>query len=338
MRALWKSESGSLVFRNLKEPEVIAPDDVKIKVLYNTISETDLRFRRENDFYSRAGIPGYEMSGIIADLGEQAVKDGFEIGQRVSSTPFLFCGKCEFCKRNKHNCCISLQVDSGSLCEYVVRKSSQLVIAPDGLTDKMICLIEPLAVSLEAVSKLDLTFGQSLCVMSGSFEGLVMAKLASRLGALHVSVVEASEVIRDLAKRNGVNHAIDSRDLDHVNQLHQLTDFNGFDAIVENTVDLTYLNHAIDLVAKGGKILLTNSSGFGKMVSTNSFNLIINNISIDTAFLYSRQTMNLSAKILPTLHLEEFIMKEFDFSESLRAFEALKSGNYPRIAIKMRRS
>ncbi|KRM89010.1 hypothetical protein FD21_GL000473 [Liquorilactobacillus vini DSM 20605] len=52
-------------FAEQPEPALQSADDVKIKVIYSTIGIQDLRLKRQWDFYSKEGIAGYEMAGII---------------------------------------------------------------------------------------------------------------------------------------------------------------------------------------------------------------------------------------------------------------------------------
>ena len=65
-------------------------------------------------------IPGYEMTGTIVDLGSDAKRVGFHVGDRVTSIPVLYCGVCENCRRGKYNCCVSMSENEGTLSEYIV--------------------------------------------------------------------------------------------------------------------------------------------------------------------------------------------------------------------------
>ncbi len=47
MKALWRYNTGTQIFRELEEPFIEHDDDVKIKVAYNTIGIQDMRMSRE---------------------------------------------------------------------------------------------------------------------------------------------------------------------------------------------------------------------------------------------------------------------------------------------------
>ncbi|WP_056970506.1 hypothetical protein [Liquorilactobacillus vini] len=65
MKTIWNHRSGLIEFAEQPEPALQSADDVKIKVIYSTIGIQDLRLKRQWDFYSKEGIAGYEMAGII---------------------------------------------------------------------------------------------------------------------------------------------------------------------------------------------------------------------------------------------------------------------------------
>lgn len=175
MKALWKSMNNALQFRDIDEPIITEPDDVKIKVSGCTIGLDDLRMKREGDVYAQSGIAGYEMVGVITELGEQAAHEGFFVGQRVSGTIVLFCGQCRYCRQGKQKYCVSSKLSSGTLAEYIVWKSKQLVQVDDSLSDCEACLIEPVATMLSAMERLQIPLGSSVCILGANFCGLVMA-------------------------------------------------------------------------------------------------------------------------------------------------------------------
>jgi threonine dehydrogenase-like Zn-dependent dehydrogenase len=326
-----------LVFKEIDEPTITSPDDVKIKIICNTIGKDDARLYREDDFYSKTGVVGYEMTGIVTDLGEQAEKEGFAVGQHVSGSAIMFCGKCAFCRRNKHNCCISMKINRGTLCEYIVCKSSQLVRVPANIDARIACLVEPIAAAIEAVERLRLRMGNTVCIMGGDFEGLILQQLAKMHGASEVTVVDALEHNRRLAKRLGASHVLDPMsDTPYANELYRLTDFNGFDAIVEAVGKPDYFRVALDLANKGGTILLMKYHyETNQVISANLTHLIINNITVSGSFLYNRDKLELAANLLPSLQLDILVEEAFTFENAIHAFELLKAESFPRIAITM---
>jgi threonine dehydrogenase-like Zn-dependent dehydrogenase len=334
MKVLWKYPDGALGFRQINEPFVLEPDDVKIKVLYSTIGAEDMRMYREGDYYSKEGVAGYEACGTIVELGEQAKREGFSVGQRVSGTPVLFCGQCSFCKRKKENCCVAISLRVGTLCEYIVWKTKQLVPLEDTISDKFGSLVEPVAVALQTVERMHIQMGDSVCIFGADFVGLILLQLARMRGATEITVLDPLKSRRDLVLALGANHFICLDNQAFNNQLMKITGFNGFDAIVITSGEFDLFGKAFEALAKGGQLLLTQYYELGKPVLVDTMNLFFQNATISSSFLYTQDKLELAARLLPSLRVKELVSTEFSFDQALAAFEAEKKGFYPRVGIK----
>jgi threonine dehydrogenase-like Zn-dependent dehydrogenase len=335
MRALLKLDNGRLSIEEIPEPIVLEPDDVKIKVNYSTIGIEDMRMYREGDFFSKAGIAGYEMSGVIVALGEEAKRQGFYKGQRVSGTPAIFCGSCDFCKRGKENCCVAYKVSTGTICEYIVWKSRQLVPLNDRISDRLGCLLEPVATVLEAAERMHISIGDSVCIFGGDFLGLILVQLARMHGAKEITVVDPMQRRRELAQSLGADYVVDSTDDLHATRLMKISDFNGFDSIAITSGEADLFATAVGQLAKGGILTSMTYYELGRSISVDSLYFYSGNVTISSAFLYNKAKLELSAKLLPVLRANELVQAEFPFEKSIEAFSALKSGLYPRVAIKL---
>lgn len=83
-------------------------------------------------------IPGHEIVGIIAALGESV--DSWKVGDRVGMQPlWSSCGSCEYCLTGREHMCPSKQVtgDSvdGGYAEYVIGNANHVYPVPDNLRD-----------------------------------------------------------------------------------------------------------------------------------------------------------------------------------------------------------
>lgn len=336
MKALWQYDNGILEFREVNEPQVYFADDIKIKVHYSTIGIQDLKNFHKWNLYSRAGIAGYEMSGEIVDLGEKAKQEGFYIGQKVSGTPALFCGKCVNCKNGNENNCLSIKPQNGTVCQYVVWKSKQCVPVEDSVDYKSLCLLEPVATVSMALNKLRIWDDSNLCIFGGDFNALVMIQLARFSGMRNITVVEPKKTNRDLAKKLGAAHVLDPASENFETELMKITDFIGFENVaVTSTADTSYVQSAINCAAKGATILMTVYFDQIKEFSVNSVKLFSQDITITSSFLYTRKILQETKHILNRLNLDCLIPVEYKASEAPKAWEEEQKFRYPRIGLKM---
>lgn len=335
MRALWKYENGILAFKDIDEPDIASDHDVKIKVMYSTIGIQDLRVNRKWDFYAKNGVAGYEMSGIIVDLGSEARKAGFYIGQHVSGTIAKFCGKCVYCENGEENNCLETISNSGTICDYVVWDKNQLVTLPEDMPFAKGCLLEPVAVVYHAFSKINIKKGDHICIFGGDFNGLVLLQLAKQAGARTVTIVEPKKVNQELARQLGADYVVDPHEDTYKTELMKLSDFIGFQTVVLTSSNPEWLSLSTDLVARGGTIMLMVYYDLDIDFSINSIKFFLMNINITSSFLYTKKKLVETVTILDSLNLDSLIHLEFPMKESLTAFDAEQKYHYPRIGLKI---
>lgn len=85
---------------NVATPVRKSPNDVKVQIHYVAICADDVLSYAKGLVGS--GV-GHEFSGVIVEAGSEAVKMGFQIGDRVSGLPWMFCGRCPFCLYDHQN-------------------------------------------------------------------------------------------------------------------------------------------------------------------------------------------------------------------------------------------
>lgn len=335
MRALWKYKNGILAFNEIDEPQLLSENDVKIKVMYSTIGIQDLRVNRQWDFYAKSGVAGYEMSGIIVDLGSEAKKEGFYIGQHVSGTVAKFCGKCIYCERNEEHNCLEIALNAGTLCEYIVWDKNQLVPLSEDIPLSIGCLLEPVAVVYHAFRNAHIKKGEHVCILGGDFNGLVLLQLARQAGAKTITVVDPKEENQRLARQLGADYVVDPRSDTYKTELMKLSEFIGFHAVVLTSSNPEWLSDSTDLVARGGSITLMVYHDLHIDFSINSLKFFLMNLKITSSFLYTKKELVEVLPLLDALDLQPLIHLEFPMKEALTAFDIEQKFHYPRIGIRI---
>lgn len=334
MKALWRFNNGAQYFKNIDEPQLQSADDVKIKIMYNTIGIQDLRMDRDWDFYSKSGVAGYEMSGIIVELGENAKAKGFYIGQHVTGTVADFCGQCFYCKKGMEQNCLRPSVHNGTYCEYIVWKYSQLLPLNENLSFSIGCLTEPVAVVYMAFKKLDVKSDSSICIFGADFNGLVLIQLAKLAGVKNITVVEPKQNNQLLAKKFGATSVLSPLDEAYETKLLELSDFMGFEKTVVCSSNPDFIDVAVSVTSRGGIILFTVYFNFDKYLSINSVQFFAMNISLTSSFLYSKEVLNSTLDVMEKLELEDLISEEYFYSDAASAFESETRNRFPRIGIR----
>ncbi len=160
---------------------------VQIRVSYCGICGTDLHVfhGRMDHRVTFPQVMGHEMSGTIADVGEDV--EGWAAGDRVTVRPLDPCGKCPACLAGHSHICQKLKflgIDRpGAMQGLWTVPAHTLHRLPDNLTFEQGAMIEPIAVACHAVRLGAVKAGEFAVVQGGGPIGLLVASVARNEGA-----------------------------------------------------------------------------------------------------------------------------------------------------------
>lgn len=250
-------EPGNIQFKEVPVPE-IKPNQVKLKIESIGVCGSDIHVNHGNHPYtSYPVVQGHEVAAEVLNIGE-SVED-VSIGDRVTVQPQVVCGKCYQCKNGMYNVCEKLKVmgfqTTGMASEYFVVDSDKIISLPKSINIDQGALIEPLAVAVHAVKRIESVEGKKILVLGGGPIGNLVAQTAKALGAESVLVSELSPYRIEIAERCGIKTVNSGKD-------------NLFDSIINNfgeeKADIIFdcvginstMNQAIEYARKGSTIVL----------------------------------------------------------------------------------
>lgn len=130
--------------------------EVLVRVQYVGICGSDIHLFR-GTYSAPHAYPlqfGHEWSGVVEAVGEEVT--GTAVGALVTGDCSRYCGACPSCARDKNLCehieKFGITID-GASTEYFVRDEKYLYPAPAGMSGKLLCLSEPVAVAAHLLSK-----------------------------------------------------------------------------------------------------------------------------------------------------------------------------------------
>lgn len=321
------------------EPQVRNPNDVKIKVAFAGICHDDMPFfRKDNDMLAWGPVlfplTGHEMAGVIVDLGDNARKAGFAIGDRVSGYAWNQCGQCYYCLSGKENHCLNLQPGQSAMAEYIVWNSRQLIRLPDHVTLEEGCLTDPIGFSLHGIDRSNMKIGDRVMIIGGTVPGLILLQLAKMSGATHLTVVDPVENNRILARQLGAEHTIDPNTENISTQALLYTDQLGYDVVFETSGNLKMLSFAAKVLARQGVLAYSTIYGLNVKPPINISELFIKE-AVLMPFHMAPYILPKVKALMGKLTLRPLISKIFDIEEATAAFEASEMGIYPHVLIRI---
>jgi len=208
--------------RTFQRAEVEKPRPQKGEVLLKIhsfgICGSDIQmYHGKHKYMTYPVVIGHEVSAVVAETGE-GVKD-FNIGDKVTVEPQIFCGKCYPCSIGRFNVCESLKVmgvhADGFCREYAVVGASYLHRCPPDMDEELLSLIEPVAVGVGAVKRASLGRKINVAVVGAGTIGNCVAQAAkaigaNALGAEGVLIADVSAARLAFAGQCGIEHCVDT--------------------------------------------------------------------------------------------------------------------------------
>lgn len=261
MQALRKTHPrAGLELVDVPEPTIEAgSDDVMVKVSAAGICGSDLHVDTWTPSYAfiAPSLPvtiGHEFVGI-AQSGPLA-------GRRVVVRPSVTCGTCGACMAGQHDLCeqrrgIGMTRD-GAFAARVRAPLRNCVPVPEGLSDELAALTEPLTISMQALRIAGDLQGKRVLVMGPGTIGQGVAVLARRAQAAQVVVSGFDDTARfEALRRMGFEDLVDVSRQSLEEGTRGRTGGAKFDVVFEATGVPETLNDALRLLRRNGILVVT---------------------------------------------------------------------------------
>ncbi len=203
MNAVFLEKPRRLVARDIPMPEPM-PGEIRVRLVNVGICGSDVHLFLGHRPMSRPTVIGHEGYGVIDKPGEGVT--GRSLGERVVIEPNIPCGRCRFCLRGRGNICPNKRVigltENGCFADYICVPAAFCWPVPDDVSAQDAVCVEPMAVSVHALSASSARPGDTIAIVGLGAIGLLLSHLALRLG-YRVLVSELNEAKRQKAVDEG---------------------------------------------------------------------------------------------------------------------------------------
>lgn len=279
---------------NIKEPELLGQDWVKIKTSFGGICGSDLNLVYLHDspsaspFVSFPFIIGHENMGVISEKGSNV--EGFEVGDRIIADPILSCRvrgieeECPSCRSGNAALCSNFTKGSlspgmsigsckdtgGSWGEYYIAHKSQLIKLDNDTKGEDAVLVDAVASAFHPVARNFPDDNEKVLVVGSGIIGLMVVACLSALGSkADITILARHKFQGDLAGRYGADNVVYTRDGDYFSTFADITGgalykpiigkrvmTGGFDRVFECVGSDLSIDESLRFTKQGGTMVL----------------------------------------------------------------------------------
>lgn len=316
---------------------VPGPGEVLIKIHKTAICGSDVHIYKWNSWAQAHVKPpqviGHEYVGEIAELG--AGVSGLHIGQRVSGEGHITCGHCRNCHSGNIQWCnnhIGVGVDrDGAFAEYVCIPARNVIIIDENIPEDIVSFFDAYGNATHTALMFGLV-GEDVMISGAGPIGIIAAGICKYAGARRVVITDMNDYRLDLARKMGVDAAVNVARDDLRQVMHDLHLIEGFDVGLEMSGSGAAFNQMLSVMRTGGKIAML---GLGNGAITIDMNAVISK-GLTLQGISGRKMDNwhqMSYMVQGGLDLSPVITHRFHYTDFQKGFDAMISGNSGKVVL-----
>jgi L-iditol 2-dehydrogenase len=296
-------------------------------------------------------VLGHEICGETIEDIKSFDKIILKAGSRVTVSPLVPCLKCIYCYKKQFNLCINLkEIGSninGGFAEFlkVPKRTLQIggiIPIPYEIDDEEAALLEPLSCCINGLSHIGMTkqsAGEtsSVGIIGDGPIGLIHLQLCKLIGAKTIVIGKVRSRIQK-AKSIGADAVILAKDneiKDITEEVFQVTDGLGVNAVIIATSNPAALNVATRIVSKNSKINVFAGMPKGSILSLDPNFLHYNQVTLTGSFSATPQALQQAIRLVANKEvcLSKIISHEYPLSHIQEAIFATENYHGLRVVI-----
>lgn len=331
----------------MKIATVAGPSQIKIEETQQTpLGSGDIRVRMETcgicgsdveKVFGKYGQPsmklGHEPAGVIAEVGKDI--KGFKIGDRVFTHHHVPCYDCHYCTHQNETMCENYSISNLSPCglaqEYVVPEwnvsHGGVLKIPDSMSFEEAAMIEPLACCVRSWKKFAHQKGDSCAILGVGPTGMMHLMIAKQKEFSKIFCLDVNQFRLDFAKKFGVQ-TIHSSDEKRKQTILDNTGERGLDVAIVATSSMKALEDAIDLVRKGGSVMMFGVPSKGATINLDMSKVYSKEITMSTSYAASDHDTKEALELISSkkIDVSKLITHRYSLDDSQKAFDHAHTG------------
>jgi len=257
--------------KEISEPSVINPNDIKIKMSVLGICGSDIHYYTQGQIGSqKVEYPftvGHEGAGVVVEVGKGVKR--VKPGDLLAIEPAMPCWECDQCLSGRHHTCRKLRFlgcpgqAEGCLMEYIVMPEESCFPLSSNLTPDHGSISEPMAIGIYAVKKSGGVKNLNIGILGFGPIGMSVMLAAKAQGAKNIYVTDKIDQRLAIATKEGAFFKGNPEKEDVVATILDKTSL-GLDVVFECCGQQDAFDQAIQILKPGGKLIVVGIPEFDR--------------------------------------------------------------------------
>jgi L-iditol 2-dehydrogenase len=225
----------------------------------------------------------------------------------------------------------------GAAQEFFVVDEEKIVVMPKGFSLDQAAFVEPIAVAVHSVQRVENMEGKGVLVLGAGTIGNLVAQTAKSLGADKVLITDISPYKLEKAQSCGVTHVCNPNEEDLGTKIIEVFGPDKMDYIFECVGVQDTITQAVEHGRKGSDIVVVGV--FGEEPRVNLGFVQDRELRLIGTLMYQKPDYKLAVSLLSQkkINIEPMISKHFHFDEYLDAYHYIEgsNGEYMKVMIEL---
>jgi L-iditol 2-dehydrogenase len=271
MRAMMLTGIRQMEMKNIPEPVLLKPNDVKIRMTVLGICGSDIHYYTQGQIGSQKVIypftVGHEGAGIVVEVGPAVSR--VKPGDAIAIEPAMPCRECDQCLAGRPHTCRKLRFlgcpgqAEGCLMEYIVMPEESCFPLDRRLTPDHGSISEPLAIGVYSVKKSGEIKGLKTGILGFGPIGMSVLLAAKAQGAGKIYVTDKIDARLSIALKEGASgtfNPLKENIVEHIMKKESL----GLDVVFECCGQQEAFDQAVEVLKPGGKLIVVGIPEFDR--------------------------------------------------------------------------
>jgi L-iditol 2-dehydrogenase len=269
MKAMMLTGIRQMEMKDIPEPVIVKPNDVRIKMSVVGICGSDIHYYTNGQIGTqKVKYPftvGHEGAGVVVEVGH-AVKR-VKPGDVIAIEPAMPCRECDQCLAGRHHTCRKLRFlgcpgqAEGCLMEHIVMPEESCFPLGGRLTPDHGSISEPLAIGVYAVKKSGSVKGQKIGIFGYGPIGMsvMLAAKAEEADSFYITDKIDSRLL--IAVKEKASYTGNPLKEDVVEKILKMVNL-GLDVVFECCGQQEAFDQAIEVLKPGGRLIVVGIPEF----------------------------------------------------------------------------